>query len=138
MLPLLLADAASPAVSSTEGLISAVLMVLVPIMVKVLRDWWKDEADRRLEKIQAGAKMAFWLTEEAKRLWPDKVPSAVLFAEGKFLEVLAAQGISPSSAEVTLAKASWGATHGAETVTAELANMPRVTTVNLPPRAPLP
>lgn len=122
-----------PGPSATEGLIGAVMTLLVPIVVKVLRDWWKDNADRRLEKVQMVAKLAFWLTEEAKRLWPDKVPNALLFAEGKFLELLRAQGINPTPAEITLAKATWGATNGVETVTARLAGAVSTKDVQLTP-----
>ena len=136
MLPLLLADAAPPAVSTTEGLITAVIAVLVPIMVKIMRDWLKDNADRHLATVQAATRLAFWLTEEAKKLWPAKVPNALLFAEGEFLRVLQAQNITPTPVELVLARATWGASHGETKVAAELANVAK-TTVNIPPRVPL-
>ncbi len=108
--------------NTTELVIGAVLAIAVPLFVRVAREWWKDRADSRLGTILNVARMVFWLTEEAKRLWPDKVPNALTFAEAKFIELLQAQGITPTPAERVLAKASWAALHGEGKVMAELAS----------------
>lgn len=121
---LLLADAVPPPnVSTSEAIVGAVITLAVPMILKFLRDWWKDEGDRRLAIVNAAARTAFFATEEAKALWPDKVPKALLYAEGKFLEVLATQGLSPSADELARARLNWGAAHGETKVAAKLATL---------------
>lgn len=111
-----------PPQSTTEMLIAAVMTFLVPILLRLWKDWQKDKAESRLQTITGMARLVYGLTEEAKRLWPDKVSSTVLFAEQKFIELLAAQGVTPTPAELTLAKAMWGNAHGLDKVQEELAS----------------
>jgi hypothetical protein len=102
--------------TTSEAIIGAVLALLVPILVKLVKDWRQEKAESDLALVFQVAKTVFWLTEEAKRLWPDKVPDAVAFATAKFVELMAAHGKVASPTQITLAKAQWGALHGASLV----------------------
>lgn len=116
--------------------IGLIIAAAIPLLAKAFRDWQKDNADRRLSLILAGARMAYWLTEEAKRLFPDKLKDlggTISFAEAKFIEALSAQGVTPTEDEKALVRLHWGAQHGAEKVREELAETAGVAAA-LPPR----
>lgn len=101
-----------------QAILAAILGLVVPLLVKLFKDWQKDKAEARLLLIEKGIQLSFWATVEAKKLWPERVPDTVAFAQAKLLELLATEKIKPTDAEIARAKIAWGALNG-ETKTKE-------------------
>lgn len=117
-----------PPAGSPLAIVLAVLTIALPIAVNAYRGFRKDKADAELNAVHAVARTTFFATEEAKRLYPDKVPDTLRYAEAKFIEIYSAQmKQAPSEAQITLAKAQFSALHGESKVREELAEKIAIT-----------
>lgn len=112
----------APAPGSVLALILGVLSIALPLGFNAFRLWRKDKADAELNAGYALSRTAFLMTEEAKRMMPDKIPDAALYAEAKFLELYRAQlKKDPSPDTLVLARGEFKALHGVTKIHEELA-----------------
>lgn len=108
--------------SDLEKLVATVVGFAVPVLVGVMRQWWKDRADVRMERIRWAAGLAYNVTNEVAKFTETKVDDKVAYALGVFVQALGKAGIKPTDAEVAMAKLQWQAMHGAEKMALSIAS----------------
>lgn len=108
-----------PLNSTANIVVYGLFVIALPLFLRVFLQWQesrgadkREAAEKRLGQVLQLAEWAFWLTEEAKKMYPAAVPDSVLFAEAKLIAALEAVGIKPTAAELSLARSKWGAMHG--------------------------
>lgn len=121
-----LAQVEAPAPSSGltfEQIVSAVLVVAVPVLVALGRLILKDRYEKIEEIVTWAIDVGYYVTDEVARKTETKIDDKIAFALGEFRKALASRGLSSNPGLEERAKLAFTAKHGLEKKTEALAEL---------------